>query len=165
MRLQTFRAPSLIGLLLFVGLGACRPAPYEPDSVETETSPAPTAEAPMPDPGQEPSRLAVLWTSGDPEVAVKVTFMYTLNAKARGWWDHVALIVWGPSSRLLAENEALQAEVQAMGEAGVELLACKACADSYGVSEALEALGIEVKYMGVPLTEMLKSDEWEVITF
>ena len=27
-----------------------------------------------------------------------------------------------------------------------------------------EALGIEVKYMGVPLTEMLKGD-WEVLTF
>ena len=29
---------------------------------------------------QDPSRLAVLWTSGDPEVATKVAFMYTLNA-------------------------------------------------------------------------------------
>ena len=51
-----------------------------------------------------------------------------------------------------------------MKEAGVELVACKACADLYGVSEKLESLGIEVKYMGVPLTEMLKSD-WTTITF
>ena len=111
-----------------------------------------------------PSRLAVLWTSGDREVALKVTFMYTLNAKARGWFDDVTLIVWGPSSNLLASDSELQDQVRAMREAGVELVACRACADSYGVSENLEALGIEVKYMGVPLTEMLKGD-WEVLTF
>ena len=51
-----------------------------------------------------------------------------------------------------------------MAGAGVEIVACKACADSYGVSEVLEGMGIDVKYMGQPLTEMLKGD-WKVITF
>ena len=51
-----------------------------------------------------------------------------------------------------------------MKEAGVELVACKACADSYGVSDKLEELGVEVKYMGQPLTAMLKGD-WVVATF
>ncbi|MFH1762734.1 MAG: DsrE family protein [Gemmatimonadota bacterium] len=113
---------------------------------------------------QEPSRLAVLWTSGDPEVATKVAFMYTLNAKKQGWFDEVTLIVWGPSAKLLSENGQLQEEVAAMAEAGVEIVACQACADSYGVSEVLEGMGIEVKFMGHPLTEMLKGD-WKVITF
>jgi hypothetical protein len=110
------------------------------------------------------SRLAVLWTSGDRDVALKMTFMYTLNAKTQGWFDEVTLIVWGPSSKLLAEDPELQTEVARMAEAGIELVACKACADSYGVSEALEGIGIEVKYMGQPLTEMLKGD-WKVLTF
>ena len=121
----------------------------------------PMTSKPLP---QEPSRLAVLWTSGDPEVATKVAFMYTLNAKRQGWFDEVTLIVWGPSSKLLTENTELQEAVAGMAEVGVELVACKACADSYGVSGALEALGIEVKYMGQPLTEMLKGD-WKVVTF
>jgi len=121
--------------------------------------------SPDPQPhAQEPSRLAVLWTSGDPEVATKVAFMYTLNAKRQGWFDEVTLIIWGPSSKLLSENAELQEEVAAMAEAGVEIVACKACADSYGVSKTLEDMGIEVKFMGRPLTEMLKGD-WEVITF
>ena len=115
-------------------------------------------------PEQEPSRLAVLWTSGDPEVATKVAFMYTLNAKRQGWFDEVTLIVWGPSAKLLAENAELQEGVTAIAEVGVDIVACKACADSYGVSEVLEEMGVEVKYMGQPLTEMLKGD-WEVITF
>ena len=39
------------------------------------------------------SKLAVLWTSGDPEVAEKMAFMYTYNAKKQGWFDEVVLIV------------------------------------------------------------------------
>ncbi|MGD2120912.1 MAG: DsrE family protein [Gemmatimonadota bacterium] len=114
-------------------------------------------------PDRQPSRLAVLWTSGDPEVATKMAFMYTLNAKRQGWFEEVTLIVWGPSSRLLSENTELQESVRGMAAEGVEIVACKACSDSYGVSEALTAMGIDVKYMGAPLTEMLKGD-WKVIT-
>jgi hypothetical protein len=113
----------------------------------------------------EADKLAVLWTSGDPFVAHKVCFMYTHNAKKAGWWGEVQLIVWGPSSKLLAEDKELQAAVEAMMADGVVVKACKACADSYGVSDDLAALGIEVKYMGQPLTEMLKSDQWQVLTF
>jgi len=116
------------------------------------------------EPSVDSSKLAVVWTSGDRDVALKMVFMYTLNAKKQGWFDQVQLIVWGPSSKLLTEDEELQASIAAMKDVGVELTACKACADSYGVSDKLEALGIEVKYMGVPLTEMLRSD-WIVTTF
>ena len=37
--------------------------------------------------------------------------------------------------------------------------ACKACADQLGVSETLEAHGIDVQYLGIPLTNVLKNDE------
>jgi hypothetical protein len=39
---------------------------------------------------------------------------------------------------------------------GVEFSACKACADELGVTERLEALGIEVIYWGEPLTRVLR---------
>jgi hypothetical protein len=100
--------------------------------------------------------LVVLWTSGDRDVALNMVFMYTFNAKRRNWWNDVRLIVWGPSSKLLAEDVELQTEVSKMREAGVILEACKACADRYGVSDDLAQLGIDVRYMGVPLTEYLK---------
>jgi len=102
--------------------------------------------------------LVVLWTSGDREVALKMVFMYTLNAKLRGWWEEVILVVWGPSAKLLTEDKELQASIAKMREAGVVLEACKACADQYEVSPGLEAMGIDVKYMGTPLTEYLKED-------
>ena len=60
------------------------------------------------------NKLAVIWSSGDPEVAKKVCFMYTLNAKKQGWFDEVVLIVWGPSAKLLAENEDLQEDIKKM---------------------------------------------------
>jgi len=112
----------------------------------------------------EGSRLAVLWTSGDPDVAHKVCLMYSHAAKQRGWFDEVLLIVWGPSARLLAADKDIQTKVEAMAADGVQVQACKACADSYGVSERLTELGVEVKYMGEPLTAMLKSG-WRVLTF
>jgi hypothetical protein len=113
---------------------------------------------------EESSNLGVVWTSGDRDVALKMVFMYTLNAKSRGWFDEVRLVVWGPSAKLLSVDQEIQAGITAMAAAGVELVACKACADSYGVSDRLTELGVEVKYMGVPLSDMLKGD-WETVTF
>ena len=113
---------------------------------------------------KQSSKLGVLWTSGDRDVALNMVFMYTYNSKKLGWWDEVRFIVWGSSSKLLSVDLELQQEIKKMKEVGIELVACKACADRYGVSEKLEALGIPVKYMGQPLTSMLKTD-WVVLTF
>lgn len=111
-----------------------------------------------------PSRLCVVWTSADVGVAKNVCFMYTLNAKRAGWFDTVHLVVWGPSARLLAEDPSIQAEIKAMQEAGVVTEACVACARRYGVVDRLRALGLDVKGMGVPLSDRLK-DDWKVLTF
>ena len=113
---------------------------------------------------QNPEKLYILWTSGDREVALKMVFMYTLNSRLKEWWKEVCLIVWGPSSRLLAEDIELQENLADMKAAGVELLACKACSDMYGVTGKLEELGIEVILMGQPLTQILKSGQ-KLVTF
>jgi hypothetical protein len=112
----------------------------------------------------ENSKLLVLWTSGDRDVALNMVFMYTYNAKKYEWWDSIRLIVWGPSAKLLAEDEELQQEIKKMKAAGIELFACKACSDRYEVSEKLQELGINVKYIGKDFTEMLKNG-WTVLTF
>ena len=112
----------------------------------------------------EKTRLAVVWTSGDSEVAHKMCFMYTQAAKRAQWFDEVVLVVWGPSSRLLAGDKELQASVKKMMAAGVIVQACVACANLYGVADSLREMGIEVKPMGRPLSDMLKAD-WKVLTF
>ena len=103
-------------------------------------------------------KLVVLWTSGDREVALKMVFMYTLNAKKREWFDDITLVVWGPSAKLLTEDRELQEYMARIMEAGVTVKACKGCADQYGVSEELEALGITVLYIGGELSDYLKED-------
>ena len=108
--------------------------------------------------------LAVVWSSSDSEVAHKVCFMYTQSAKKAGWFDDVTLIVWGPSSRLLAGDKELQTKVKAMIDSGVNVQACGVCADMYGVADALREMGITVRGMGKPLSDMLKSDT-KVLTF
>ena len=108
--------------------------------------------------------LLIVWTSGDPDVAHKMVFMYAFNARKNGWWTQVTLLVWGPSAKLSSEDINIQATLEKMIDQGVELLACKACADLYGVSANLEELGIEVKYTGTYLTDFIKSGR-KIITF
>lgn len=108
-------------------------------------------------------KLYVLWTSADKEVALNMVFMYTLNAKKRGWWKEVGLIVWGPSAKILAEDKDLQEYILRIKNAGVSLEACKTCADNYGVASQLEDLGIEVRLMGMPLTKYIK-EGYPIIT-
>lgn len=111
-----------------------------------------------------PSRLCVVWTSADPDVAKNVCFMYALNAKKAGWFDTVHIVVWGSSAKLLAEDPTIQAEMKAMQEVGVVTEACVACARRYKVDSDLKALGLDVKAMGKPLSDRLKDDR-KVITF
>ncbi len=108
-------------------------------------------------------KLVVVWTSGDKEVALKMVFMYTSNAKKNNWWEDITLLVWGPSAKLLSEDKELQDYVKTMLDSGINVLACKGCADQYGISEKLEQIGVTVKYTGVDLTNFIK--ERHVITF
>jgi hypothetical protein len=109
------------------------------------------------------NKLAVLWTSDDPYLAERMVFLYTYNAKKQGWFDDVVLIVWGPSAKFLAENKMAQDYVKKMQDAGVVVRACIACATAYGVVQDLKDLNIEVKGMGVPLTNYLK-DGWKTLS-
>ena len=88
-----------------------------------------------------------------------MVFMYTRNSRLKGWWDQVVLIVWGASAQLLCQDQGLQEMLKELLEVGVEVQACQACADLYGVSDQLRSLGVDVKYMGAPLTDILKRRE------
>ncbi len=110
-------------------------------------------------------QLCVMWTTSDREVALKMVFMYTLNSKLKEWWGRVRLIVWGPSAKLLTEDKELQEHIADMQAVGVEIHACKRCAELYGVVDELAELGIKVYYIGVEYTKLLKDHEWTIITY
>jgi len=105
------------------------------------------------------THLYVLWTNDNPITAEKMVFMYTVNSLIHGWWEKVTLIIWGAPAKLVSEDVKMQETVKEALDAGVHITACKACADQLGVTETLEKLGIEVKYWGIPLTELLKREE------
>jgi len=108
--------------------------------------------------------LVVIWSSDNPEVAFNACLMYTHAAKKNNWFERVLLVVWGPSAKLLSEHSELQAKIKAMQQDGVETKACIVCANNYKVTDKLKALGLNVKGMGVPLTQSLKAG-YKVLTF
>jgi hypothetical protein len=108
--------------------------------------------------------LVILWTSDDPYLAERMVLMYTHAAKTAGWFKEVTLIIWGPSAKLTAENIKIQEKLNAMQKDGVTIEACIACANAYGVTQDLKNLGFEVRGMGKPLTDYLKSGK-TILTF
>lgn len=105
------------------------------------------------------THLYVLWTNDNPITAEKMVFMYTVNSLIHGWWEKVTLIIWGATVKLASEDDHIQKMIGKALEAGVHVTACKACADQLGVTETLEKLNIEVRYWGIPLTEILTGDQ------
>lgn len=148
----------LVALLFFVSLAfigsVSAQTPRQPDSLKSDCTPAAAVG----------HRQLIVWSSGDREVALKMVFMYALNCKKRAWMDDVRLLVWGPADKLLVEDAELQKYLAELKKAGVELYACKACADMYGVADKLSALGINVMYTGTMLADLQK-EGWHVLTF
>lgn len=108
-------------------------------------------------PGKQ--ELHILWTNADLDTSLHMVLLYATNGMLKGWWDAVNVIVWGAPARLVAENAEVQERMKEAREAGVHFLACKVCAERLGVVEALENMGIEVKLMGQPLTDLIQGRE------
>jgi len=104
-------------------------------------------------------KLNILWTNADPVMAEKMVFMYGINSVLNHWWEEVVIIIWGSTATLAAEDPLIQEKIRQALHVGVKVSACKACAEQLGVKDKLETLGIEVRYWGEPLTELLKQDE------
>jgi hypothetical protein len=109
-------------------------------------------------------KVFMILTSGDKEVHKEVGFKYAPNALKHKWMDQVRVILWGPTERLAAEDKEFQDQIKNLLANGVEVYACKACSDGYGVSEILSSLDIDVKYVGTMVTEMLK-EGWHQLSF
>jgi len=110
------------------------------------------------------NKLLIVWSTAEIEVAKKMVLLYSSVILPRGYWDEAHLMIWGPSAKLLAENKELQEMVSNVKETGVKLSVCVVCSDDYGVTEALEAMGVEAIHTGDVLTNALQKD-WKVITF
>lgn len=106
----------------------------------------------------------MILSSADTIVHRELSFPYSYNSKTRGWMDQVRVILWGPTEKIVLEDLDFQEQVRLLMDAGVEVYACKACSDNFGVSEKLAEIGIDVRYVGTFVTEMLK-EGWYQLTF
>ena len=105
-----------------------------------------------------PTHLNILWTTGDPTTFHEMVYKYALNSRLQEWWEEVTLIIWGASTKLVEENAEVREKILELLSTGVNVTACKGCSDNLGVTPTLLELGVEVKYWGAPLTELLKAD-------
>ena len=102
--------------------------------------------------------LHILWTNADVTTGKLMVMMYAKYSMKNGWWDKVTVILWGGTTRLMAESEEMQAEMRMLREEyGVGFVGCITCAKELGVAEKLAAMGIELTPWGPPLTELIRN--------
>jgi hypothetical protein len=83
-------------------------------------------------------------------------FMYAINSMTFGWWENTTLVVWGGSTKLVSENQQIQQHIKAALDSGIYVTSCKSCSEKVGATEKLQTIGIDVQYLDVPLTNVLK---------
>ena len=101
-------------------------------------------------------KLYILWVTGNPISSEKMVLMYAINSKINNLWDEVNVIIWGASAKLAAENKLIQDQIEVALHHGVKITACKGCAESLGVKDKLQWIGVEVISVGEELTQALQ---------
>lgn len=104
-------------------------------------------------------KINILWTTDNKDTIFNMISMYTINSKRLGWWQEVNVILWGASVKLVGNDTQVQTEILEMLQNGISVEACKDCCDNFKVADILLKLGVNVRYMGQPLTEYIKADE------
>ena len=101
------------------------------------------------------SKLLVIIATGENEKAL-TGLMYASRTIAEGWMDKVKVIFFGPSERLLVEDERIAQAAKTI--AGVEKpIACKFISDRDGISDKIEDCGVKVDYVGTIISGLIKA--------
>lgn len=103
------------------------------------------------------NELMVVWTTDNRETIMNMILLYTHNAKLKGWFDEVTLLVWGASQQILSEDKEIREKVQEMVDAGVKVVACKKCAENMYIEKHMQECGVEVFYTGELLSDWAKA--------
>ena len=110
------------------------------------------------------SKVLVILSTADREVALEVGLVYPLNAAKNKWMDEVKVIFFGPSEKVAAYDSEIQGRIKELQKFGVEVLACKWCSDRMNITKTLEEAGIKVIGVGPIISQLLK-DGWVPLTF
>ena len=100
------------------------------------------------------SKLLVIIATGENEKAL-TGLMYASRSLSEGWMDEVKVVFFGPSERLLVQDEQIAQTAKQMSEVE-KPMACKFISDRDGISEKIEALGVKVDYVGTVISDFIK---------
>ena len=100
------------------------------------------------------SKLLMIIATGENEKAL-TGLMYASKALSEGWMDDVKVIFFGPSERLLIEDEMIAKTAKEIG-AVEKPIACKYISDREGISEKIQDLGLQVEYVGTIISDLLR---------
>ncbi len=104
----------------------------------------------------EGNNLYILWTGKDKEEAQMVVFRYMENVIEKREWQHIVLLLWGPSEKLVAEDPDINKKLTDLMQKDVTVKACIICADEYGVTDKLLNMGIQLETLSDTLTQIIK---------
>ena len=110
------------------------------------------------------NKVFAIIANADREQALEVSLVYPLNCAKNKWIEEVKVIFFGPSEKLAAFDVQVQDKIKEMKSYGIEILACKWCADRMSITSQLEAQGITVVYVGPIISQLIK-DGWAQLTF
>ena len=100
------------------------------------------------------SKVLVIIATGEEEKAL-TGLMYASKTMSEGWLDEVQVMFFGPSERLLVENEEIAREAKELCTVQ-KPIACKFIADRDSISDQIEGLGLKVEYVGAIISDFIK---------
>ena len=108
-------------------------------------------------------KLTVLWTSGEKDVATKVVLRYIDNIVEHKSWEHIELIIWGPSVKLAVDDD-IRDKLMKLIREDIVVKACQLCAEDYNVSDELQCMGVHLEAIEPELTKIIQ-DQLPMVSF
>ena len=94
--------------------------------------------------------------SSNDEGKCRTGLAYAMNALKNEWMADVKIYIFGPAEVLVTKHEELQALLREFQLMDGQVVACKAIADRYEVSDKISELGVEVEYIGKMVSDSIK---------
>jgi len=79
-----------------------------------------------------------------------------IHCVKEGWIEEVKLYSFGPTEELLLIDKRLQALLMEYHNEDETAVACKFVADGEGIGDQVEALGVDVQYVGEQISTLIR---------
>lgn len=80
--------------------------------------------------------------------------MYAKNAVENEWMGDIKVVFFGPSERLIVEDEDIQKYAIEISDTS-DCFACKYLSDEDDISDEIEKLGVKVEYVGSIISDYI----------